>query len=293
VLTTGSLAPRLEIRRARPDDARACGRICYEAFYAINTFHHFPPDIASATMAEGFLAWMFAHPRFYCLVAEADRRAVGSNCLDERDAIAGVGPITVDPAAQDHAVGRALMRDVLERAARKGAAGVRLVQAAFHNRSLSLYTKLGFAAREPLSVLRGPALGLRVQGYAVRPATPDDLAACNALCRAVHGHERGGALRDALGAGTARVVERHGRITAYTTLLGFFGHTVAETNDDVQALVGAAEAFAGPGFLLPTRNATLLRWCLERGLRIIEPATLMTLGLYNEPAGAYLPSITY
>jgi hypothetical protein len=26
---------------------------------------------------------------------------------------------------------------------------------------------------------------------------------------------------------------------------------------------------------------------------VVEPMTLMTLGLYNEPAGAYLPSILY
>jgi hypothetical protein len=26
---------------------------------------------------------------------------------------------------------------------------------------------------------------------------------------------------------------------------------------------------------------------------VAEPMTLMTLGLYNEPAGAYLPSILY
>jgi hypothetical protein len=49
----------------------------------------------------------------------------------------------------------------------------------------------------------------------------------------------------------------------------------------------------GPGFLLPTRNADLFRWCLERGLRIVQPMTLMTIGLYNEPQGVFLPSIVY
>jgi len=39
------------------------------------------------------------------------------------------------------------MEAVLERAKQRGFAGVRLVQAAFHNRSLSLYTKLGFDSR--------------------------------------------------------------------------------------------------------------------------------------------------
>ena len=93
--------------------------------------------------------------------------------------------------------------------------------------------------------------------------------------------------------GSAAVVERHGRITAYSSNLAFFGHTVAETNLDLQALIAAADGFGGPGILVPTRNAELFRWCLANGLRVVEPMTLMTTGLYNEPAGAYLPSILY
>jgi hypothetical protein len=76
-------------------------------------------------------------------------------------------------------------------------------------------------------------------------------------------------------------------------LLGFFGHAVAETNLDLQALIASASSFAGPGIIVPTRNAQLFRWCLENGLRVVEPLTLMTIGLYNEPEGAYLPSILY
>ena len=66
-----------------------------------------------------------------------------------------------------------------------------------------------------------------------------------------------------------------------------------ESNAELQALIGAAEEFAGPGLLLPTRNTELFRWCLHHGLRVIQPLTLMSLGLYNEPAGAFLPSILF
>jgi len=44
---------------------------------------------------------------------------------------------------------------------------------------------------------------------------------------------------------------------------------------------------------VPTRNAALFRWCLEQGLRVVQPMTLMSMGLYNEPACGYLPSILY
>jgi hypothetical protein len=88
-------------------------------------------------------------------------------------------------------------------------------------------------------------------------------------------------------------VERAGRITGYATPIAFFGHAVAETNDDLVSLIAAAESFPGPGFLVPTRNAELVRWCLKSGLRITQTMTLMTMGLYNQPGGAWLPSVLY
>jgi GNAT superfamily N-acetyltransferase len=283
----------LHIRRATPDDAASCGQICYEAFSKINREHGFPPDVPSPETGIGLISSLFSHPGYYCIVAELDGRIAGSNCMDERCAIAGIGPITVDPNAQNRGVGRKLMDAVLLRAREIGSAGVRLVQAVFHNRSLSLYTTLGFDIREPLSVMQGPAIRKNIEGCTVRAASVGDLDHCNRLCRKVHGHDRGGALSDAIKLGSAMVAERHGGITAYATSLAFFGHAVGETNLDIQALISAAEGFHGPGFFVPSRNAELLRWCLRNGLRIVEPMTLMTMGLYNEPAGAYLPSILF
>src|ERR1700682_2438960 len=95
------------------------------------------------------------------------------------------------------------------------------------------------------------------------------------------------------GQGTAVVAEAEGRIKAYASSLAFFGHAVGKANQDLQALIAAATEFQGPGILVPTRNAELFRWCLENGLRIIQPMTLMTTGLYNEPGGAYLPSVLF
>jgi predicted N-acetyltransferase YhbS len=283
----------LTIRRAKGEDAPACAKICFEAFYRINADHGFPPDLPSPEHAEGLMSMMFVHPGFYCVVAEEDGRIVGSNCMDERAPIAGIGPITVDPSAQNRGAGRKLMQAVMDRAHERNFPGVRLVQAAFHTRSLSLYSTLGFHAREPLSVMQGPAIKKKLEGCVVRPASIDDLAACNQVCVKVHGHHRGGDLAETIAQGSAAVVERNGRITAYTSNLAFFGHSVAETNLDLQALIAAADTFGGPGILVPTRNAELFRWCLAQGLRVVEPMTLMTVGLYNEPVGAYLPSILY
>ena len=97
------------------------------------------------------------------------------------------------------------------RAVDRGAPGVRLVQAAYHNRSLALYAKLGFSVQESLPCMQGPAVSMPVPGYAVRSATPEDIAACDALCRRVHGHHRHGEVADTVNQNGALVVEHDGR----------------------------------------------------------------------------------
>jgi hypothetical protein len=185
------------------------------------------------------------------------------------------------------------MQDVIDHADAKGTLSVRLVQAAFHNRSLSLYTKLGFDTVEPLSNMQGPALNIAIEGHHVRPMTADDIPGTSELCLRVHGHTRTNDVTGAMQRGVATVVEHDGRITGYSTGVGFFGHSVGELNEDLKALIGGAESFAGSGFLLPTRNGDLMRWCFAHGLRIVQPLTLMSRGLYQEPRGAFLPSILY
>ncbi|HLI81882.1 MAG TPA: GNAT family N-acetyltransferase [Candidatus Binataceae bacterium] len=284
---------KLNMRRATREDAAVLGQINYDAFKKIADDHGFPPDFATVDDAVGAVTSLASNPGVYSVVAEADGKIAGSNFMDERNPIAGIGPISVDPSVQNQTIGRSLMEDVLARARSRNFAGVRLVQTAYHNRSLCLYTKLGFETREPLSVLQGKPLNLKLRGYEVRAATDGDLDACNRLCARVHGHHRGGELHDAIRSGMATVVERLGRVTGYATVIAFFGHAVGESNDDIRALIGAAPMFMGPGILVPTRNGELFRWCLANGMRLVQQMTLMTIGLYNEPTGAYLPSIHY
>ena len=141
------------------------------------------------------------------------------------------------------------------------------------------------------SVVQGPQVQAQLPGYAVRPTTAADLDACNQVCVRVHGHDRGGDVSDSVQQGSGLVVERGGRVTGYTTGIGFFGHAVAETNEDIQALIAGTPEYQGPGLIVPARNTELLRWCLNHNLRIMQNMTLMTIGLYNEPRGAWLPSI--
>lgn len=284
---------RAVLRPLTAADAPSCGRICYEAFSAIAAEHNFPPDFPSAEFAETVLAGMLAHQEVTATAAVVDGAIVGSCFVTDTGPIAAIGPITVSPAAQNAAVGRQLMEHALDDATRRGFVGVRLVQAAYHSRSMSLYAKLGFEVREPLACMQGTPLGITIPGTTVRSARPDDAERCNVLHFRVHGHTRQAEVGDAIRQGLATVVERAGRLTGYATMIGFPGHAVGETNADLQALIGAAPMFFGPGFLVPTRNGDLFRWCLSQGLRVTQPLTLMSLGLYNEPHGMFLPSVLF
>ncbi len=69
---------------------------------------------------------------------------------------------------------------------------------------------------------------------------------------------------------------------------------MGETTEDIQALIAANTGpITPPGILVPTRNGELFRWCLTQGMKVTQPLTLMTLGLYNEPKGGWMPSILY
>ena len=284
---------QVTLRTAKRDDATPAGAIVFEGFKAISSKHNFPWDMPSPEVATGLIGELLANSGFYGVIAESGGKIIGSNFLDLRNPIAGIGPITVDPEAQDKSIGRRLMEAVLERAEEEGVAGVRLVQAAYHNRSLALYTKLGFDCREQLSKFYGTPPQITLEGYHVRSATMADVEACNALCARVHGHDRGGELEDAIAQGEARVVEHLGCISGYTTGIAFFGHSVGETNSEIKALIGSTREIGGGGFLVPTRNGDLMRWCLNNGLKIVHQMTLMTIGLYNEPQGAWIPSVLY
>jgi GNAT superfamily N-acetyltransferase len=294
--TTNSRAP-VTLRPIEPADRDEAARIVYEAFAGIHDRHGFARDFPTLEAALQLTTGFVAHPSIWGVVAEIDGRIVGSNFLDERGPIRGVGPITVDPVAQGRGVGRRLMEAVIDRGA--DAAGVRLLQDAFNTQSLALYASLGFDVAEPVALMGGRPLTAGIAGVEVRGLHEADLAECERLHRRVHGFERSTELRDALAApGLSPVIAiRDGRIVAYATTLTFFpaAHAVGETEADMFALLAGAlaGAEAPASFLLPTRQAELFRACLAAGLRVVKPMTYMTLGEYREPSGAWIPTVLY
>ena len=279
----------------QPEDVETCGRICYEAFTGIAERHNFRKDFPSPEFAIELMRNLLANPGVFNVVAESEDHVIGSNHLQQHDAIAAVGPITVDPNAQAKGAGRLLMQAVIDQG--KDHAGIRLLQDSFNMASLSLYASLGFDVREPLVLMEGVVNDEIATEYEVRPIREDDYDACAELCRSVHGFDRLNELKNTPPAPHPFVAVRGGRITAYITAPLFWplNHAIAETEEDMRALLtGVANQCAGPlSLILPTRQATLFRWCLKNGMKAIKPMTLMSMGEYHEPRGCYLPSVGY
>jgi len=285
----------VNIRRAAPSDSEACGRIIFKAFENIAREHGFAPDFPSPEAGIQLARSFISDPNVFAVVAEENGRVVGSNFLSEKDPIRGVGPITVDPHAQGRGVGRRLMEAVIERG--RNAVGIRLLQDGFNMRSLSLYASLGFEVREPVVLMAGRPMRKPAIGAVVRPLTKHDLEACGELHSRIHGFSRSGELAAAVPSFAPVIVERGGRLTGYLAAPTFWiaNHSVAETEDDMRALIlGAGTAAAEPlSFLLPSRQASLFRWCLDNGLRAVKPMTIMTMGEYRTPQGNFTPSVFY
>jgi predicted N-acetyltransferase YhbS len=285
----------VRIRPATSADVGECGRVIYEAFRGIAEEHRFPPDFPTPEHAIQLADMFIGHPDIFGVVAQAGDEVVGCNFLDERDAIRGLGPITVAPRAQARGIGRQLMQAALDRG--RDAAGVRLLQDSFNTRSLSLYGSLGFDAKEPVALMTGRPKSQPTSGVEVRPLAAGDLDACAALCRQVHGFDRRNELSDALKLFSPVVVLRGGRVTGYASTATFWplNHGVAESEADMRALLlGASALTTAPlALLVPVRQAEFFRWCLSEGLRVIKPMTLMALGQHREPAGCWFCSVLY
>src|SRR5919198_2034920 len=91
---TGGTIMQVQLRPGTIEDAKECGRIDYEAFKSIADQHNFPPDFPSLEVATGVTTMLLSHPGFYAVVAELDGQIIGSNFLDERSVIAGIGPVS-------------------------------------------------------------------------------------------------------------------------------------------------------------------------------------------------------
>jgi len=281
----------MSLRHAQPADIPELGRICYEAFKDISDQHGFPTDFPTVEFAQQVVGMLVQQEHVYSAVAVDGDVPKGSNFINMWSDVAGVGPVSVDVATQGSGVGRVLMEDGIAHARQQGYEMIRLCQDSFNVRSLALYASLGFDTKHPLALLE-LATSSPVDP-AVRPATADDFPAMDDLCQSIYRISRKGECVTLMEAGFPIFVLDRGHIAGY--LVGsLLGHGVAETNDDMLALLaGSAATIPDAVSLIPLRNGELYRRALAAGHRNRKVMNLMALGPYEEPQGTFCSSVMF
>lgn len=281
------------VRVARPDDSKKMAAEWYAAFNGVSLAHGAAPEFDSVEEVERLVDSFLTEPNAYAAVAEEGDRVLGGAFLWEGETVAGIGPVFVSPVTQESGVGRRLMGALMDRADSIGQESVRLTQLAYNRTSLALYAKLGFRVTEPLAIMSNPPQGLRFPGYSVRTALMEDLFAMDHICHNIHMHSRHGEIRYAIGQGAARIVFKGSEMMGYSSDVGFLGHSAAYTNEALYALIASVEEFSRGSISIPMRNAELFQWCLNNGMQVKFPCTLMVRGWYEQPEGPFLPSCLF
>lgn len=286
----------IDLIRATPEHAPSVARIFFDAFEDIATRHGFQSDIYSRDMAAGAGAAFCSRPDMYGVMAVEDSEVIGFNFVQLTDAVAGVGPICVDPKRQSRGLGRRLMQHVVDHCLAHHGPQVRLYQEGFNMISLSLYTSIGYDVTEPVVLMSVPPM----TDPTVRPLTPDDIEAADALCQATQKVSRKNELAMMIQNGPAIGVVPQGRfaggkLTAFV-VPGFFGFASAESAEDL--IVTARVGIAGlppelRKMFLPTRNGLLYRTALNHGFRALKVGQLMAIGPFEQPTGFWAPSVAY
>jgi GNAT superfamily N-acetyltransferase len=283
----------VQLERTKPEYANELGRIMYEAFAGINTRHGFPPDFPNVEVGQQVMQMLCARPDIYGVAAIDNGKPTGSNFVWTADPVAGIGPITIDPASQQRGIGRQLMTAVLDHAKSQGKEMIRLVQDSFNMTSLSLYSSLGFTVQEPLALMQ--STDMKGDASGVRPARPEDVDAMDALCQRNYKVSRRNELAGGFHAPFPPLVrERNGKIVSYLNP-GFIGHGAAETDEDALALIAKTKELPPPAhlFFAPLRQGTLHKKALASGCRMVKVMQLMSIGPYEDPTGTWMPSVLY
>lgn len=282
-----------------PEQADAVGTMVYEAFRDIAEHHNFDPAFSSPELAQLIVRLLAQTEELESYLLVEDGRPLACNFGDERDDVVGIGPVAVAVDQQGRGLGRQIMEALIEQVEQRGFTSLRLTQSAYNMQSFSLYHKLGFDAKHLLANLHGRPPADEAPSDPVRDYTPDDLDACDALHREVHGIGRRHDIEFFANFAPPVVVERDGQVAGYLTRFPgdavFVMHGVAR---DEQALadliIGTAQKESGElSLLMPADHPETLRWAMGHGFRLGELNSYMVRGDYQQPMGAWIPSAFY
>ena len=195
------------------------------------------------------------NPACRVLVAEdADGAAVGTGVLSIHGAVGWVGTIWVASPVRRQGLGRALTAATMDLGEDAGCRTFVLVAT---TTGRPLYEGLGFEVQTWYRTMEAPSLGA---GHRAGPSAdfddaatrlrdfrPDDLGAITELDRIATGEDRSTALAMLVELGSARVVEREGRVVGFLARAPWGGGaTIAPRHEDALELIEARRRAAAP-----------------------------------------------
>lgn len=286
----------VSLRPGRPTDAEGIANVIYDAFNFIATRFGQVSDFTSPPVERTRVRLKLLDQfNDNCVVAEFEKKVVGVNFINCQGDIGAVGPLAVLPSFHGQKIGRRLMESVIEHGNNFGFKSQRLLQAAYNSESMGLYLRMGLVIREQLVNLNGSVSGNCKGNPDVRieRGAQSDVQNCSQFCEKLYSTGRSREINNAALEGDLFIASENGNIVGLTTGIGFSGFSMALTNDVIKGLIINQATIEPPGILVPATNHSLVKWCIDSGLKINQSMNLMTLGEYQEPVGSWMPSINF
>jgi GNAT superfamily N-acetyltransferase len=235
-------------------------------------------------------------------------RIMGSCFFHPRPTHVGLGIMNVHPNYFGRGVAKALLKHICDYTDSNGHPALRLTSSALNLDSYALYSRHGFVPRlayqDMWVAIPEGGLGASVPGRdRVRPATPADAPAMEALELEVAGVSRGldyaHAIENVQGFWGAAVLEAAvGGIDGYVISSGhaamnIIGPLVARTEDDAIALVShALDLYPGrtPLVLVPVERRKIVEQMYQWGARISELHFCQVRGEFQQFRGVSMPT---
>lgn len=292
------------IRPGLDEDIEIAARIIEDAFYGFYETHrqeipfHVDPDMDVPT---AILQFKKNKPDVEFLVAVRtdgegnELEVIGSNAIDLRDHVAGVGVLSVRPDTQSRGTGKALMKAVMDIGDKEATSkAMCLMVDAFNFRGFALYSSLGFETVEFCTMVDGfvpdyeeerVLKSAEASGVTVRRMSTGDVQNCDDLFLRTFGVSRINGIRDSPAAtgddGFALVATRVNSsgddvVVGYMTAPTTSGHWIAENEDIMKVLIASSsriqKSHKRPSpislHMISNRDPALFRWALKSGLQV-------------------------
>jgi ribosomal protein S18 acetylase RimI-like enzyme len=259
--------------------------VIFEAFSDLDKRHNVPAFLTDREDAIKVASRLFGLTKIRGYAADSDGKIVGVGFLhDLGPAGYGISPLAVDPRSQAQGAGQAILERIIEDA---GLATIRLLQDAFNNAALGLYSRYGFVVREHATVIRGRPTG-SVKDIVI--AQENDLAGrSEALHRHVVGFNRPAFPTRPF------MAKRDGEVVGFIAPGADYPFAAALEEATLKPLIAtlAATLDRDVTVAIPAPQHETIRWMLDQGGRVVRSMNLMVRGPYARPNGARLHSGSY